>query len=114
MHLGQVPDRAPVGVVDDVLDVVVGFFLGGAADDADGRPHLNRAPVRACESLRLRDTRGARLRRLDRIEVHVGVSNREQATGLGAPGVHHPRHALTVRSQWEHGDGAASADGRSP
>src|SRR5206468_11124088 len=83
MHLGQISDRSLVGMVDDVLDVLIGFFLGRATDDADGRPHLNFAPVRARESLRLRDASGTRLRRLDRIEVHVRVTDREPAAGLG-------------------------------
>src|SRR5439155_5555411 len=59
-------------------------------------PHLNLAPVRARESLRLCDASGTPLRRLDGIEVHVGVTDREPAARLGASGVHHQRRPVTV------------------
>jgi hypothetical protein len=55
-------------VVDDVLKVVVGFLLGGPADDADGRPHLDVVSVLPSESLGLGDARGADLGRVDRVE----------------------------------------------
>src|SRR5206468_4977201 len=49
------------------------------------------AATLAGQFLGLRDTRRAGLRCFHRIEVHVRVANREQATGLGAAGVHHHR-----------------------
>ena len=91
VQVGQIADRSPVGVIDDVLEVVVGLPLSRAADDADRRPHLDVAAALARQSLGLGDTGGAGLRSLHRVEVQVRVADRERAPRLGAPGVHHQR-----------------------
>ena len=97
MHFSQISDRPPVGVVDDVLKVVIGLFLGGPADDADGSPHLDVAAVLACQSLCLGDAASAGLRRVDSVEVHIRVSDREPASGLGTACVHHQRVLARIR-----------------
>src|SRR2546427_5675052 len=91
MHLGEISDRSPVGVVEDILEVVIGLLLGGTADDAHGRPHLDVATALTRESLGLGDAPGTGLWCFDRVEMHVRVADGELASGLGAGGVHHPR-----------------------
>src|SRR5262245_5527377 len=53
--LGQIAYSAPIGVVDDVLHVVIGFLLGRAADNAHGRPELDVATVLTRQALGLCD-----------------------------------------------------------
>ena len=80
LHLGQVSDRAEIRVVDDVSEIVVRILLRGPADDAHRRPHLDVAAALACQPLRLRDPIDARLGDVDRVEVHVRVTDRECAS----------------------------------
>ena len=55
VHVGEISQCSPVGVVDDVLDIVIGFLLGRAADDDYGRPDLDDAPTLTRQALGLRD-----------------------------------------------------------
>src|SRR5215510_4719188 len=88
-------DRAPIGALDDVLEIVVGFFLRGATDDADRRPYLDVAAALEGQALGLGDARGAGFGSLHRVEVHVRVADGEPASRLGAAGVHHERIPIT-------------------
>src|SRR2546426_958931 len=91
MHLGEISDRSPVGVVEDILKVVIGLLLGGTADDAHGRPHLDVATALTRQSLGLGDAPGTGLWCFDRVEMHIRVADGELASGLGAAGGHHQR-----------------------
>src|SRR5438552_8638694 len=99
MHLGEISDRAPVGVVEDILEVVIGLLLGGTADDAHGRPHLDGATALTRQSLGLGDAPGTGLWCFDRVEMHVRVADGELASGLGAAGVHHQR-VCVIEGPW--------------
>src|SRR4030095_13368421 len=70
VQVGQISDRSPVGVIDDVLEVVVGLPLGRATDDADRRPHLNLPTPRPRQSLGLGDAGGAGFPRLPHVQAH--------------------------------------------
>src|SRR5438034_8703557 len=91
VQVGEIADRAPVGVLDDVLKVVIGLLLRGAADDSHRRPHLDVAAVLTGKAFGLGDTWGAGFGCLDCVEMHVRVADREPAARLGAAGVHHQR-----------------------
>src|SRR2546425_5429691 len=99
MHLGEISDRSPVGVVEDILEVVIGLLLGGTADDAHGRPHLDVATALTRQSLGLGDAPGTGLWCFDRVEMHVRVADGELASGLGAAGVHHQR-VCVIEGPW--------------
>ena len=81
VHVGEISQRSPVGVIDDVLDVVIGFLLGRSADDANGRPDLDVAPTLTRQPFRLSDALNTGLGCVDAIEVHVRVTDRELASG---------------------------------
>src|SRR6266446_1484558 len=99
MHLGEISDRSPVGVVEDILKVVIGLLLGGTADDAHGRPHLDVATALTRQSLGLGDAPGTGLWCFDRVEMHIRVADGEPASGLGAAGVHHQR-VCVIEGPW--------------
>jgi hypothetical protein len=71
VQVGQMPDGSPVSVIHDVLDVVIGFLLGGAADNANRRPNLDLATVFTRQALGLRNTRTTGFGRVDTIKVHI-------------------------------------------
>ena len=81
VHVGEISQRSPVGVVDDVLDVVLGFLLGRSADNANRRPDLDVAAALTRQSLGLRDALDTGLGRVHAIEVHIRVADGELAAG---------------------------------
>src|SRR3989442_7767212 len=93
MHLGEISDRSPVGVVEDILEVVIGLLLGGTADDAHGRPHLDGATALTRQSLGLGDAPGTGLWCFDRVEMHIRVADGELASAtriyILTPSKHH-------------------------
>src|SRR5436309_2158949 len=99
MHLGEISDRSPVGVVDNILEIIIGLLLGGTADDAHGRPHLDVATTLTRQSLGLGDAAGTGLWCFDRVEMHIRVVDGEPASGLGAAGVHHQR-VCVIEGPW--------------
>src|SRR5438477_5491181 len=97
MQVRQVSERAPVGVLDQVRDVVVGLGLGLSANDADGSPDLdlpsNVAGLLLCVGYAV----GAVLGRAHTVEVHVRVLNGEFPSARRATRVHHGWSLVAVR-----------------
>src|SRR5439155_17640269 len=90
--------RSPVSVVDNALDIGIGFLLSRAADDANGRPDLDVATTLTRQALRLRDALDTGFGRVHAIEVHIRVTDGKLAAGRGAAGVHHQRRVSSVGS----------------
>src|SRR5207248_11350750 len=55
VHVGEIAQSSPVGVVDDVLNVIIGFLPSWSADDAHGRPALDGATTLMRQALCLRN-----------------------------------------------------------
>ena len=91
VEVDDVADGGHVGVLDDVLREVGCLALGGAADDADGRPDLQLAAHLDSATAGVGDTLGAVLGQPHRIEVQIGVAQGEGAAAGRGAGVHHDR-----------------------
>ena len=81
MRVSQVAECAPIGVVDDVADVLFSFLLTGTAHDTHRRPNLNVAAMFTRQALRLCNTLDAGFWRVNPIEVHIRVTDGELAPG---------------------------------
>ena len=89
-------DRAPVGIVDDgVLVVVVGFFLRRAADHLADGEDFDVAAERGGGGLDLIDLDRAAFERFARTrgrdEKRVAVAQRESLPDIGRAGIHQKR-----------------------
>jgi hypothetical protein len=81
MHIVEISQRSPIGVVDNVSYVVLGFLQGGPTDNAYRRPDLDSAPLFTRQTLRLSNALTAILGCVDPIEVQVRVADGEATTG---------------------------------
>jgi hypothetical protein len=104
----QVVHRAPVGVLDTMLDVLVGLTGGGSADDAHRRPYLDGSAGLSGAPFRFRNSVDAVFRaRTPSMQIS---GEREGAARGRCAGIHHDRRCQrTVSATLQPGSGRCRA-----